>query len=112
MKVIIELGMKGGIFDVARKQVASAQEPDYHLSFESARTLFTLLTPARIDLLDTLRRSGPSSVYALAKQAGRNYSNVHADVAQLIELSLIERTDEEIVFVPFDEIDIHLPLAA
>jgi len=112
MKAIIELGKKGGIFDVARKQVASAQEPDYHLSFESARTLFTLLTPARIDLLDTLRRSGPSSVYALAKQAGRNYSNVHADVAQLIELSLIERTDEETVFVPFDEIDIRLTRAA
>jgi hypothetical protein len=48
---------------------------DYHLGFESARVLFSELTPARIDLLDTLRRMGPSSMDALAKVAGRNYSN-------------------------------------
>ena len=111
MKAIIELGKKGSIFAVARKQIASEGEPDYHLSFESARTLFSLLTPARIDLLDTLRRSGPCSVYALAKTAGRNYSNVHADIAQLIDLGLVERTEDESVQVPFDEIDIRLPLA-
>jgi predicted transcriptional regulator len=96
---------------VARDQVASAQEPDYHLSFESARTLFSMLTPARIDLLDTLRRIGPCSVYALAKAAGRNYSNVHTDMARLIELGLAERAEDETVHVPFDEIDIRLPLA-
>jgi predicted transcriptional regulator len=58
------------------------------------RSLFAELTPARVDLLDTLRRVGPCSVYALSKAAERNYSNVHADVARLEELGLIERTDE------------------
>lgn len=111
MKVIIELGKKGSVFGVARSQIASGQEPDYHLSFESARTLFSMLTPARIDLLDTLRRMGPCSVYALAKQAERNYSNVHTDIARLVELGLVERAEDETVFVPFDEIDIRLPLA-
>ena len=65
MKVIIELGKKGSISKVAREQIASGQTPDYHLTFESARTLFALLTPARIDLLDTLRRAGPCSVYPI-----------------------------------------------
>lgn len=32
---------------------------DYHLSFESAPALFAELTPARIDLLEALRRHGP-----------------------------------------------------
>lgn len=36
---------------------------------------------ARIDLLEALRQCGPCSVYALAKETGRNYSNVHTDVA-------------------------------
>ncbi|MDP2833422.1 MAG: MarR family transcriptional regulator [Pseudomonadota bacterium] len=76
-----------------------------------ASTLFSLLTPARIDLLDTLRRAGPCSVYALAKTAGRNYSNVHADVVRLIDLGLVERLEDETVYVPFNEIDIRLPLA-
>jgi predicted transcriptional regulator len=111
MKAIIELGQKGNIFAIARRQLAAGEAPDYHLSFESARMLFAELTPARIDLIDTLRRAGPSSVYALAKVAARNYSNVHTDVARLLELGLIERREDETVFVPFDEIDIRLPLA-
>lgn len=111
MKAIIELGRKGDIFAVAREQIASDVGAEYRLTFESARTLFAELTPARIDLLDTLRRKGACSVYALAKSAGRNYSNVHGDVTRLLDLGLIERAEDECIFVPFDEIDIRLPLA-
>ena len=111
MKAIIELGRKGKVFDAARKQLAAGEARDYRLSFESARMLFAELTPARIDLIDTLRRVGPCSVYALAKAAGRNYSNVHADVARLLELGLVERREDETIHVPFDELDIRLPLA-
>ncbi len=111
MKAIIELGRKNSIFAAAREQIASGAEADYRLSFESARALFAELTPARIDLLDTLRRAGSCSIYALAKAAGRNYSNVHGDVTRLLDLGLIERAQDETVFVPFAEIDIRLPLA-
>lgn len=111
MKAIIELGRKGNIFAIAREQLATGEAQDFRLSFESARMLFAELTPARIDLIDTLRRVGPCSVYALAKAAGRNYSNVHTDVARLLELGLVERREDETVHVPFDELDIRLPLA-
>jgi predicted transcriptional regulator len=67
MKAIIELGRKGNIFAIAREQLAAGEAQDFRLSFESARMLFAELTPARIDLIDTLRRVGPCSVYALAK---------------------------------------------
>jgi predicted transcriptional regulator len=85
--------------------------PDHHLSFESARTLFSELTPARLELLDTLRKVGPCSVYALARESQRNYSNLHTDVGRLKELGLVDRTDEDAVFVPYDAIEIRLPLA-
>ncbi len=111
MKAIIQLGRKGSIFAIVQEQIASGADADYRLSFESARTLFSELTPARIDLLDTLRRAGSCSVYALAKAAERNYSNVHGDVTRLLDLGLIERAEDETVFVPFEEIDIRLPLA-
>jgi predicted transcriptional regulator len=81
------------------------------LSFESARTLFSELTPARVDLLGTLRRAGPCSVSALAKAAQRNYSNVHTDVTRLEELGLIERTKDGLVSVPYESVEIVLPLA-
>lgn len=114
MKAIIEVARKGSIFQSVAKQVAAAKlgrTPDFHLSFETARSLFAELTPARLDLLDTLRRVGPCSVYALAKAAERNYSNVHTDVSRLAELGLIERVDDETVSVPFESIEILVPLA-
>jgi len=113
MKAIIEVAKRGSAVRAARQQLAAARHgksPDYRLSFESARSLFAELTPARVDLLDTLRRVGPCSVYALAKAAERNYSNVHTDVARLEELGLIERTDEGIS-VPYESVEILVPLA-
>ena len=114
MKVIIEVARKGSIFRTAAQQLANArqgQTPDFRLSFESARSLFAELTPARLDLLDTLRRVGPCSVYALAKAAERNYSNVHTDVSRLEELGLIERSEADAISVPFESVEILVPLA-
>jgi predicted transcriptional regulator len=114
MKAIIEVARAGSVFDTAARQIALARRgraPDFHLSFESARSLFAEFTPARLDLLDTLRRVGPCSVYALAKAADRNYSNVHTDVARLEELGLIERQEGGAVSVPFETVEILLPLA-
>jgi predicted transcriptional regulator len=114
MKAIIEVAAKGSVFRTAAKQAAGARKgraPDFRLSFESARSLFADLTPARLDLLDTLRRIGPCSVYALAKAAERNYSNVHTDVARMEELGLIERTAQGAVSVPYESVEILLPLA-
>ena len=114
MKAIIELSRKGSIFGAVAQQIdgtRNARTPDYRLSFESARSLFADLTPARLDLLDTLRRAGPGSVYTLAKVAGRNYSNVHTDVSRLQELGLIERALDGMISVPFEAVEIRFPLA-
>jgi predicted transcriptional regulator len=114
MKAVIEVSRKGSVFHAAREQIAGARRgraPDYRLSFESARVLFGELTPARLDLLNTLRGMGPGSVYALAKAAGRNYSNVHADIVRLVDLGLVERADDETVRVPFDAVEIRMVFA-
>jgi predicted transcriptional regulator len=114
MKAIIEVAKQGSAVRAARQQIAASrrgQAPDYRLSFESARALFADLTPARLELLDTLRRVGPCSVYALAKAAHRNYSNVHTDIGRLEEIGLIERTEEGSVSVPYESVEILLPLA-
>ena len=54
---------------------------------------------------------GPCSVYVLAKAAERNYSNVHTDTTRLEELGLIERTETGEVSVPYESVEILLPLA-
>lgn len=87
---------RGSVFKVAAAQLKAAESTpgyiaDYHFSFESARALLSELTPARIDLLEALRQCGPCSVYALAKNTGRNYSNVHTDVNKREEHGLVKR---------------------
>ena len=114
MKAIIEVAKAGSAARAARQQLAAYRSgtlPDFRLSFESARSLFADLTPARVDLLDTLRRVGPCSVYALANAAARNYSNVHTDIARLEVLGLIERNEAGAVLVPYESVEIRVPLA-
>ena len=114
MKAIIEVARQASIFGAVSGQVTAARQgrsPDFRLSFESARSWFAELTPARLDLLDSLRRSGPCSVYALAKSAQRNYSNVHTDITRLEDLGLIEKSEDGSVSVPFESVEIRFPLA-
>ncbi|MDX9765807.1 MAG: MarR family transcriptional regulator [Ectothiorhodospiraceae bacterium] len=111
MRAIIDIAKAGHIAEAAKADLAAGGNSDYVLSFESARSLFSEITPSRLDLLDVLARVGPCSIYALAKEAQRNYSNVHGDANRLIDLGLIERTEDDLVFVPFDAIEIRMSLA-
>ena len=114
MKAIVEVSRRGSVFERATAQLRSSRRgrpSDFRLSFESARALFSALTAARLDLMDTLRRVGPCSVYALAKACERNYSNVHADVGALEALGLVERSDDGAISVPFDSVEIRVPLS-
>jgi len=51
------------------------------------------------------------SFYALAKRLSRHYRNVHKDVSALREWLVVEKDENGRVFVPWDEIDVLLPLA-
>jgi predicted transcriptional regulator len=114
MKAIIEVSRRGSAVRSARTPLAAIRRgvaPKFRLSFESAGVLFADLTPARVELLDTLRRVGPCSVDALARAAKRDGSDVLGEVGRLQELGLIERTDDGSVPVPYEAVEIVLPLA-
>ena len=113
MKAIFEIAKSRSLFAATSEQLAASRRgvaPDYRLSFESARSLSSELTHARLHLIDTLRRIGPSSLNALAKAADRNYSNINTDVARLEELGLIARSDDGGVSAPFESMGIPFPL--
>ncbi len=80
------------------------------LSFADLPLLLKSLTPARWALLAQLKHSGPVSVYALAKSLGRDYKNVHTEVARLVELGLIERRGAAQVAVSWDAVRVELKL--
>jgi predicted transcriptional regulator len=117
-KAIIEITRPGAYLAAARTAARRVDaggrlpEADYHLGFETATQLFAELTPARMALLEALQQTGPTSIYALAKQLGRNYSNVHSDVSRLIEHDLIHKGAGGKVFVPWEQIQIRVTLGA
>jgi len=80
------------------------------LSFADLPLLLKTLTPARWALLQGLAKAGPTTVYALAKQLGRDYKNVHTDVSRLAELGLIEKTDASLVRVGWTAVRAELRL--
>ncbi len=79
-------------------------EADYQLDFPSPVELLAELPPKRLQILRELKSAGALSVYALAKQLGRNYSNVHGDIQRLLALGLVEKNAAGQVLVPFDDI--------
>ena len=85
-------------------------EPLAVLSFADLPLLAQTLTPARWELLRRLAKAGPLSVYALAKLLGRDYKNVHTDVARLLELKLLEKNQEGAVAVPWQAVRAELRL--
>lgn len=75
-----------------------------HLAFESWDVLSRVLTAKRMELLRYVRRHKVTSVRALAKALGRDYSNVHADVQALTSAGLLDPSDGG-VRVDYDAIE-------
>lgn len=85
-------------------------EPYFGVGFESLPQLMNTFTPRRWELISHLRQAGPLSIAELARQLHRNYKNVHEDVSALLQWETIRRDEQGRVFVPWDEIDLRLPL--
>jgi predicted transcriptional regulator len=99
--------------DRVRRAMANEEmeDADYILNYPDITRAFRDITPERYRLLETLQRLGTVSIYALARELGRNYSNVHSDVTALLELELISRTPEG-VSVPWEAVEWRLSTAA
>jgi len=80
------------------------------LSFADLPLLAKTLTPARWKLLAKLKKAGSQSIFALAKLLGRDYKNVHTDVARLVELKLVEKAEDGRVSVSWQAVRAELRL--
>jgi len=80
------------------------------LSFADLPLLAKNLTPARWELLQQLKKSGPLTIFALAKLLERDYKNVHTDVSRLLELRLLEKARDGRVSVRWQAVRAELRL--
>jgi predicted transcriptional regulator len=81
-------------------------------TFESPSALFRVLTPKRWEILERLQQLGPSSLRGLARSLERDVKRVHEDVAALIEVGLVEKTERGRIHVPFTVIEADFQLRA
>ena len=82
------------------------------ITFESPAALFRVLTLKRWELVERLQMLGPSSVRGLGRSLERDVKRVHEDVAALIEVGLIEKTERGRIHVPFAVIEADFALRA
>jgi predicted transcriptional regulator len=97
----VKITVGGAMEDEAARRFADAWHRgergemfrERHLAFESWDALARVLTGKRMELLRYVRRHKVTSVRALAKALGRDYSNVHADVQALTAAGLLDAAD-------------------
>jgi len=90
----------------------SGRSAAHVFTFESPAALFRVLSPKRWELLERLQSLGPSSLRGLARSLERDVKRVHEDVAALIEVGLIEKTEQGRIHVPFEVIEADFELRA
>jgi len=78
-------------FEATYEAVRQGREvtPRRILSFENVEEFRAFFTERRLELLRTIRRRNPRSVYALAHMLGRDLKSVRTDLALLARLGVV-----------------------
>jgi predicted transcriptional regulator len=94
------------------EQGHTPKAPIEKISFKDQRLLFKTLTPKRFEILEYVHERDGISIRLLAKELGRDYSNVHQDVKILHQLGLMLKNEKnDKYYVPWDVIVTEIPLS-
>lgn len=94
--------------DAMRRHEAGEAVAESHISFESWDLMTRTLTGKRLEIRRHLHRTPEASIRSLAKALGRDYSNVHADVAALVQAGLVD--DANGLRSDYDMIEVRMAL--
>lgn len=104
------LGDMGERFTRAWHRAARGKHvEESHVTFLDLQTMLETLSPRRLELLRHVRKHGAGNVRELAQALGRDYKNVHTDVAVLETAGLLVR-DGRKLFAPWDELQASVSL--
>jgi predicted transcriptional regulator len=81
-----------------------------HITFLDLEAMLSALSTRRLELLRHVRRHGAANVRELAATLGRDYKNVHQDVAVLESIGLLVREGRKLS-APWDEVQASVTLA-
>jgi len=110
LTIRLQQDWKAGLRAAGRK-VRSKTYQGEELAFETPAAFFGRLTERRWELVRTMQGRGAMSMRRIAGLVGRDLKRVHEDVTDLLELGLLERTEEG-VECPFARIHIDIEMAS
>jgi predicted transcriptional regulator len=100
---------KAGLRSAGQKAKAKTYQGE-ELAFQTPADFFGRLTERRWEMVRMMQGKGAMSTRGIAGLVGRDVKRVHEDVADLLELGLLERTEEG-VSCPFARIHIDIEMA-
>ena len=93
------------------RATSGEQVQETHVTFLDVQTMLDTLSPRRLELLRHVRQHGAANVRELAQTLGRDYKNVHQDVAVLESAGLLVRDGRKLA-APWDELHANVSLTA
>lgn len=100
-------------FEQALDGDSTGENAPRRLSFENTDQLAQVFTPRAIDLLQAIAREDPGSIREATRLVDRDIKQVSENLERLGEYGVVEFVEEgraKRPVVPYDEIDIRLPL--
>lgn len=82
------------------------------VSFPDLATFYHYCTPKRLELIQVLHKLGAVSIHGLAKHLHRHYKNVFSDVKALEQAGLVQKNEQGLYCVPWDEFTATIRLAS
>lgn len=82
------------------------------IDFPSAERMFTVMLPARWELVRRMAGAGALTVEELASRLGRDADDVYADVRALLGCGVLFSTEDRRIIFPFKAVHIDVTLEA
>ena len=100
--------------DITRSFAAAirGEEQGELISFATPELLLKTLTQLRWDILKKMTGAGAMSIRELARRVDRDVRRVHDDVLALINVGVLERSDNGDIVFPYDAIHVDFTLQA
>ena len=98
--------------DFVRAWKTGNPQESARISFATPELLWRVLTQKRWELLKALCGAGPISIREAARRVGRDVKAVHGDVTALLNVGVLNRTDDGRIVFPFEAVKVEFLLQA
>lgn len=98
--------------DFVRAWKTGKPQESARISFATPELLWRVLTQKRWELLKALCGAGPVSIREAARRVGRDVKAVHGDVTALLNVGVLNRTDDGRIVFTFEAVKVEFLLQA